>query len=374
MQRFIPQQPYNSLPLLPPQADVETHAILKHCIEARAAMAELKQAGRLIPDQGVLINSIPYREARDSSEIENIVTTTDRLFRYAATNDATADAATKETLRYRTALYDGYMSLRHRPLSTATAVAVCGTIKGTAMEIRRTPGTALKNEASNQIIYMPPEGESRLRDMLSNWERYMHEERAVDPLVRMAVAHYQFEAIHPFTDGNGRTGRILNILYLISEGLLDIPVLYLSRYIVQHKDAYYDKLLRVTTDAEWEPWIIYMLKAIEATSHWTREKILAIAELISHACDYTARARPSLYRKELIETVFQQPYCRISYLVDAGIAKRATASRYLKELAEIGILEEVQEGREKIFTNPKFMALLMQDSHTFSPYGEQHVI
>jgi len=369
MQRFDPSRPYNTLHDLPPQVDVETHRILKQCIEARTALAELKQAGRLIPDQGVLINSIPYREARDSSEIENIVTTTDRLFRYAATNDATADAATKETLRYRTALYEGYISLAERPLSTATAIAVCQTIKGTAMGIRRTPGTALKNEATGEIIYTPPEGEPLLRDKLSNWERFMHENVEIDPLIRMAMAHYQFEAIHPFTDGNGRTGRILNILYLISEDLLDIPVLYMSRYIVQHKDEYYDHLLKVTTEGAWEEWIIYMLNAIEVTSHWTREKILAIAKLIEHACEYTAREKPNLYRKEVIETVYQQPYCRISYLVEAGIAKRATASRYLKELAEIGILQEVQEGREKIFINPKFMDLLMHDEHEFQPYG-----
>lgn len=370
MQGFIPSQPYNKLPLLPPSADVETRDILKSCIGARAALAELKQVGRLIPNQSVLINSIPYREARDSSEIENIVTTTDRLFRYAATKDATTDASTKETLRYRTALHDGYMSLRERPLSTATAVAVCQTIKGTATEIRRTPGTALRNDSTGQIVYTPPEGEILLRDMLSNWERYMHEQRDVDPLVRMAVAHYQFEAIHPFTDGNGRTGRILNILHLISEGLLDIPVLYLSRYIVAHKDEYYDRLLEVTTEGAWEPWIIYMLRAIEATSHWTREKILAIAALMDNACEYTAAIKPNLYRKDLIEAVFQQPYCRIAFLVDAGIAKRATASRYLKELVEIGILKEIQEGREKIFINPKFLELLMGDDNAFSPYGE----
>ncbi len=369
MMGFNSNVPYNTLPALPPKTDVETRDILKRCIGARAALAELKQAGRLIPNQGVLINSIPFREARDSSEIENIVTTTDRLFRYAATNDASADAATKETLRYRTALFDGYQNVLRRPLSVATAMTVCQTIKGTEIEIRRTPGTALKNDKTGQIIYTPPEGEPLLRDMLSNWERYIHEQRDIDPLIRMAVGHYQFEAIHPFTDGNGRTGRILNILYLVGEELLDIPVLYLSRYIVAHKDAYYEKLLRVTTAHEWEPWIIYMLDAIEATSHWTREKILAVAALMDQACSYTAAIKPTLYRKELIEIIFQQPYCKISFLVDAGIAKRATASRYLKELVEIGILEEVQEGREKIFINPKFLDLLMEDSNDFTPYG-----
>lgn len=370
MQGFDPARPYNTLPPLPPKADVESHAILKRCIEARAALAELKQAGRLIPNQEVLINSIPYREARDSSEIENIVTTTDRLFRYAATNDAGADAATKETLRYKTALFQGYDAIRDRPLSTATAIAVCQTIKAAQMEIRRTPGTALRNDTTGHIIYTPPEGEPVLRDMLSNWERFMHEQRDIDPLIRMAIAHYQFEAIHPFTDGNGRTGRILNILFLIGEGLLDIPVLYLSRYIVANKNAYYELLLNVTTKGEWEPWIVYMLEALETTAHWTRQKIHAIAALMEHACEYTAAAKPSLYHKELIEAVFQQPYCRIAFLVDAGIAKRATASRYLKELVEIGILRELQDGRDKIFINPKFLDLLMGDENEFLPYSQ----
>lgn len=371
MKGYDPNRPYNKLPLLPPKADVETREILKRCIRARAALAELKQAGRLIPNQSVLINSIPYREARDSSEIENIVTTADRLFRYAATNDANADAATKETLRYRTALHEGYMSLTDRPLSTATALAVCRRIKGTDMEIRRTPGTALRSDKTDTIIYTPPEGEPLLRDLLSNWERYLHAEKDIDPLIRMAIAHYQFEAIHPFTDGNGRTGRILNILHLISEELLDIPVLYLSRYIVEHKDAYYTLLQEVTSDGAWQPWIIYMLDAIETTSHWTREKINAISKLMDHTCEYAATKRPGIYRKELIETVFQQPYCRISHLVDAGIAKRATASRYLKELAEIGIMRELQDGRDKVFINLKFLNLLMGDSNEFTAFDNR---
>ena len=219
---FEPTKPYNTLPSLPPQAEIESRAVLKACIEARAALAELKQAGALIPNQAVLINSIPLLEAQASSEIENIVTTTDRLFQFADDREALADPATKEALRYRTALREGFESLAKHPLSTRTAVEICCTIKGVDMDVRRTPGTALVNERSGELIYTPPEGEALIRDKLANWEQFLHEAEDIDPLVRMAIGHYQFEAIHPFTDGNGRTGRVLNLLYLVDKGLLDI--------------------------------------------------------------------------------------------------------------------------------------------------------
>ena len=244
-----PELPHNQLPTLPPARELESHAVLKACIEARAALAELKQAAELIPNQAMLINTIPLLEAKDSSEIENIVTTTDQLFQYAqspAQGQDNADPATKEALRYRTALHRGYQSLKDRPLCTATAVDVCRTLKGVDMDIRRTPGTQLINDRTGEVIYTPPEGEARLRDMLANWERFLHNQTELDPLIRMAVGHYQFEAIHPFTDGNGRTGRVLNILYLIQEELLNLPILYLSRHVIAHKADYYHLLLSVT--------------------------------------------------------------------------------------------------------------------------------
>jgi Fic family protein len=202
---FDPKKPYNELPSLPPRVDIESKAILKACIEARSALGGLKIAGDLIPNQGVLINTIPLLEAQASSEIENIVTTTDRLFQYANDVDGGADSATKEALRYRTALYSGYQHLSERPLTTATAVEVCRTIKGIDLDIRKTPGTALINDATGEVIYTPPEGEALLREKLSDWEKFIHEAEEFDPLIRMAVMHYQFEAIHPFNDGNGRT-------------------------------------------------------------------------------------------------------------------------------------------------------------------------
>ena len=229
---FDPNLPYNDLPPLPPSAEIETRAVLKACIEARAAIAELKQAGGLIPNQAVLINSIPLLEAQASSEIENIVTTTDRLFQFADNREALADPATRETLRYRTALREGFESLARHPLTTRTAVNICRTIKGVDMDVRRTPGTALINDRSGKVIYTPPQGVALIRNKLANWERFLHGAEELDPLVRMAIGHYQFEAIHPFDDGNGRTGRVLNLLYLVDIGLLDFPVLYLSKAII----------------------------------------------------------------------------------------------------------------------------------------------
>lgn len=368
MPEFDANRPYNDLPPLPPAAQLETHASLKACIEARSALAELKQAGELIPNQAMLINTIPLLEAQGSSEIENIVTTTDKLFEYAEANENRADPATKEALRYRTALWQGYRSLEDRPLSTNTAVDVCSTIKGVAMDIRRVPGTTLTNPATGETIYTPPAGEALLRDKLANWENFLHHGGDVDPLIRMAVAHYQFEAIHPFTDGNGRTGRIINLLYLLEQQLLTIPVLYLSHYIIRHKADYYRLLRGVTEEQVWEPWVLYMLEAVRTTANWTRDKIVAIRQLQEHTAEYVRERLPAIYSRELVELTFVQPYCRIAHLVEAEIAKRQTASVYLKELQNIGVLREQKLGRDKLFLHPKLMTLLTQDAHTFTPY------
>lgn len=359
MVTFDPAIPYNNLPLLPPGADLESRPVLKACIEARAAVAELKQAGGLLPNQEVLINTIPLLEARSSSEIENIVTTTDRLFQFAqADREALADPATKEALRYRTALRRGVESLKRKPLVTTTAVDVCRTLLGVNVDVRRVPGTALVNEASGQVVYTPPDGEALLRGLLANWERFLHEAEEIDPLIRMAVAHYQFEAIHPFTDGNGRTGRILNLLFLVEQDLLELPVLYLSRGIIHRKADYYRFLLAVTVQQAWEDWVLYILRAVGETARWTTERIRAIRRLMQETADYVRVRVPGAYSRELVELVFVQPYCRIKNVVEAGIAQRQTAAAYLKQLCEAGVLEEVKAGREKLFINPRLMRLL----------------
>ncbi len=363
-----PEKPDNDLPLLPPAVELETKAVLKRCIVARTALAELKQAAELIPNQAMLINTLPILEAKDSSEIENIVTTTDRLFRFVGSDEAHADPATKEALRYRSALYEGWQTLAQRPINTNMAESICSQIKGVNTAVRKVPGTAFANDKTGEIISTPPAGEKMLRDLLSNWERFLHEQPELDPLIRMAVMHYQFEAIHPFTDGNGRTGRILNILYLVQEELLTLPILYLSRYIIANKRQYYSGLLAVTREQAWEPWLLYMLEAVESTAQWTTQKIISIRDLADHTADYVQQQLPKIYSRELIDTIFEQPYCRISNLVQANIAKRQTASEYLKKLVSIGVLVEQQVGRERIFVHPKLIQLITSDNNELERY------
>lgn len=360
---WTPERPYNGLPQLPPAIELETKPVLKQCVLARAALAALKQAAALIPNQQMLINTIPLLEAKDSSEIENIVTTADRLFQFVDANEGGADAATKEALRYRTALYAGFESLAQRPLCTATAVEICRTIKAIDIDVRRVPGTQLTNTGTGQTVYTPPEGESHLRGLLANWERFLHDQRELDPLVRMAVGHYQFEAIHPFSDGNGRTGRVLNILFLIQEELLSLPILYLSRYVIARKADYYRLLLEVTQRQAWEPWLLFMLRAVEETANWTTSKILAIRELSDSTAALVRERLPKVYSRELVDVIFEQPYCRIANLVDKRIAQRQAAARYLKSLVDIGVLHERQVGKEKLFIHPRLMQLLADDGN-----------
>jgi len=363
--------PYNDLPPLPPPLDsIETAAILKKCIRARVALAELKQAAELIPNAAVLVNALPLLEAQASSEIENIVTTTDKLLEYVdAPENRAADPATKEALRYRRALFEGVRKVQHGKLTVDTAIDVCRTIKGEALDLRSKSGTTLRNTATGAVIYTPPVGKDLIRAKLTNWQEFLTAHNDVDPLIRCAVQHYQFEAIHPFPDGNGRTGRVLNILYLVQQGLLDTPILYLSRYIIRNKADYYRLLLEVTTKQSWAPWITFMLDSIENTCGWTTEKIKAIRDLMRHTGDYIHRRLPKIYAWELVELLFKQPYCRIANVVDAGLAKRQTASVYLKSLAEIGVLRELNAGRESLFVHPKYIELLTGDENVWVYYA-----
>jgi len=369
MSSWDPNQPYQGLPLLPPSSvDLESTTILKRCIGARAALAELKQAAELIPNQAMLISILPKLEAGASSEIENIVTTTDRLFQFER-DEEHADPATKEALWYSQALLKGYKSLRQHPLSTRTAEEVCSIIKGVDMSVRRVPGTKLTNKKTGQVVYTPPEEETLLRDLLGNWEKFLHEQKHLDPLVRMAVAHYQFEAIHPFTDGNGRTGRALNSLFLINEKLLTLPILYLSRYLIRERDSYYRLLLEVTRSRDWEEWIIFILAGVEETSIWTKNKIGAVRTLMEQTTEYVRKKAAKIYSYELVNLIFERPYCRIQDLVRADIAERQAASKYLKELVSLGVLKEIQVGREKAFIHLKLMHLLGEESNSFESYS-----
>jgi len=359
MTTFDPETPYNALPPLPPAADLETPAILKACIEANKELAKLKTAERLIPNHTVLINSIPLLESQASSAIENIVTTTDELFEHAQDDGVLMTPETKETLQYRRALYQGYQSLKTRPLSIATICDLCTTIRQIDTQVRPLPGTALLNGFSGKKIYTPPEGEELLRKLLENWQSYIHQKNdGVDPLIKLAVQHYQFEAIHPFEDGNGRTGRIINLLYLIEAGLLDTPILYLSGYIIENRSNYYQKLLEVTTEGAWVEWVLFFLTAIRETSQWTMERIFAIQKLIEASSAVIKSELPSIYSKELVETLFIQPYIRISNLVQTHKIGRDTASKHLRALCEIDFLKEITRGRDKLFINHRFLDLL----------------
>ena len=370
MNDFVADQPYNSLPKLPPPIEaIETRSILKKTIDARVALAELKQAAELIPNAAVLVNALPLLEARASSEIENIVTTTDKLFEFVEVAEDRADAATKEALRYRSALFEGTKMVRRRMLTTDMAIQICSTIKDLELDLRAEPGTQLRNRRTREVVYTPPVGQRLLQEMLDNWATFMGEATNVDPLVRMAVQHYQFEAIHPFSDGNGRTGRILNILFLVEQGLLDSPILYLSRYIIANKAEYYRLLLEVTREQAWEKWVMYMLEGVEETCNWTTDKIKAIRELMQHTSQYVAGKLPKIYSWELVEALFKQPYCRINNLVNAGIAKRQTASVYLKQLCEIGVLREIRSGRETLFVHPKYIELLSGEENVWVYYA-----
>ena len=377
-----PGRPYDELPLLPPPVDLATAATLVPCIEARAALAELKQAARLINNPQVLINTLPLLEAQASSAIEHVVTTNDRLFRHVQA-ETTADPATKEALRHRHALLEGFASLEARPLGTRTAELICSRVKDASMRVRRVPGTALRT-AGGAVVYTPPEGETRLRNLLSDWERFMHgvaggsgseETPVLDVLIRMAVGHYQFEAIHPFTDGNGRTGRVLNSLFLVEQGLLSMPILHLSRYINFHKADYYRLLLDVTKHHEsgdgWIPWIQFILRGVTETALWTVEKIDGIRALTEETASYVRMRLPKLYSRELVDVISEQPYCRIANLVAVQVAARQAASRYLKALVTIGVLHEQKAGREKLFVNDRLLRMLTTESNTFPPYHSE---
>lgn len=334
------------------------------------ALEGLRQTVNLTPNNQSFIQIIPMLEAKSSSEIENIVTTTDALFKYVDA-DSSADPATKEALRCRKALWAGINSLKRCPLSYRTMSEVCSALRDTEIGVRTQPGTFIGTSISRSVIYTPPTGESVILDKIQNLSDFLHAEDEIDPLVKMAIAHYQFEAIHPFSDGNGRTGRVLNILYLVEKGLLDQPVLYLSKYIIENKADYYKALLNVTKNHAWEEWVQFMLKAVECTAVWTKEKVSAIVALEHQTIDWMRSIDElnKIYSRELVDIVFQRPYCRASTLVDADIAKRQTAMRYLKLMSDFGILRQMNVGKEILFINTRLMDLLASDTHRYAPFN-----
>lgn len=357
---FDPNKPYNDLPLLPPDSDVETKAILKKVTEASRALAKLNGAAKTVPNPAILITSITLQEAKYSSQIENIITTDDKLYQAFTAKSQPSDPSTKEVLRYRKALWDGFNGLKKRELLTTNLfIKIFQKIKQTDAEIRNTPGTQLVDAASGKVIYTPPEGEPLLRSLLKNLEDYIHNSSdEIDPLIKSAVIHYQFESIHPFTDGNGRTGRIILILYYVLSSLLDLPILYLSRYIIETKSEYYKLLRGVTENHLWEPWILYILEGVKQTSYFTLDLLAKISTSLDSTFEKVKLNKQSPVPKEVIELIYEQPYCKTEFIVDRKIGARKAAERYLKELERLQILKSVKVGKEVIYLNTALFSIL----------------
>ncbi|HYF68093.1 MAG TPA: Fic family protein [Ohtaekwangia sp.] len=353
------ETPYNRLPDLPPNIDLESPAILKAAIEANRYLAELKGYCQTLPNPDLLLNTIVLQESKDSSAIENIVTTQDELYR-AIINPLESQSAAKEVISYRKAVYTGLKTLKDKPVFTGSlAVTIMQRVKSTNAGFRDLTGIKLANPITQKIIYTPPDPE-HVADKIAAWEKFINSETEVDPLIVMALMHYQFEAIHPFADGNGRTGRILNVLYLVHRELLTLPVLYHSAYIIQHKDDYYRKLRLVTEQEAWHDWILFMLQAVKETSVKTLKLIKDIMKLKEETLQKMKAKEMSqkLPAYELNELIFSFPYVKIKTLIEKNIAKRQTASVYLQQLTDKKILKSIKLGREVYYINHRLMNLL----------------
>jgi Fic family protein len=346
-------------PLLPPDFDVESKVILRKLASTHRFLAELKGVSRSIPNQGILINTLSLQEAKDSSAIENIITTNDDLF----TEDLSeylGTAAAKEVRDYALALRLGYESVQQsQMISVNQIVAIYQQVKKTTQGIRRMPGTKLLNPTTNEVIFTPPQNHQVILSLMANLERYINDDTVspADPLVKMAVMHYQFETIHPFSDGNGRTGRILNVLYLVLKDLLDIPVLYLSRYIIQYKADYYRLFQGIRDAGAWEEWVLFMLDGVEKTSRQTIVLIQAITAIMQ---DYRDRMRRQFkfYNQDLLNILFYHPYTKIEFLVREMAISRYTAARYLDELADVGFLVKARRKNTNYYINTALFQLL----------------
>lgn len=350
-----PDVRYDDLPLLPPRVELESRRVLKATIGARDALARFDARARALPNPTVLINAIPLLEAQASSEIENIVTTTDELFS-AAVTDVAATPAAREALRYRSALRRGYEQVGRRPLTANTAAEVCAVIRGHDEGFRRGE-VFIGDPATRRRVYTPPAGREAMDRLLDNWSAFLNEPTDLDPLVRMAAAHYQFEAIRPFTDGNGRTGRIMNVLMLCDAGLLHLPLLYLSRYIIESKDEYYRLLRTVTADGAWEDWVLYVIEGVRATSVRTSELIDRIEGVQATVLD-DIRGVVGSANHDLAALLMEHPYARSLDVMERCGVSRPTAVKWLRGLVAGGTLHELKIGRQVLFINQPMMSVL----------------
>ncbi len=352
---------YCSIALLPPEADLETKQVLKRLAGAHRALAELKGFADTMPNKNILINAVTINEAKDSSEIENIITTHDELFK-AMSQPNYQNSAAKEVVNYRTALWKGYEAIKNTQILTINMmVEIQMNIEKNRAGIRKLPGTVLKNEATGEVVYTPPIGEQEIMALLSNLESYMNNDHdEIDPLIKLAVIHHQFESIHPFYDGNGRTGRIINVLYLVLKELLDSPILYLSQYIIQNKTSYYRLLQEVRTKGLWEEWILFMLDGIESTAVETLKLIKKINSLVEQTAEDILTALPKIYSRELVDLLFFEFYTKTIYIEKGLRISRKTAVTYLSALEESGFLTSERIGRERIYLNKRLFEVVRQ--------------
>tara|TARA_R110001599_G_scaffold59154_1_gene164180 strand:- start:690 stop:1772 length:1083 start_codon:yes stop_codon:yes gene_type:complete len=358
MEKFDKTVPYNDLPLLPPNVNLETKAILRKTIHASRALANLNGAIINLPNPRLFLDTIQLQEAKGSSEIENIITTNDDLYKSLVAEKIFDNPASKEVINYKEALWYALEQIESKPfITTNLCIEIMQRIKANSSGIRVIPGTTLSN-LKGQIIYTPPEGEEIIRAKLADLEKFINERSELDPLIKMALMHYQFEAIHPFSDGNGRTGRIMLILYLKLERLLDIPAIYLSEYIIEHKTEYYRKLRLVTEKEDWEGWILYMLDMIEITAKKGLNRLEHIMKLMEAMSREIKTELPKVYSKELIEILFKLPYTKRKYLIDAQLGTPKTVGNYLILLEANGFLKSQKIGKEKLYLNQRLMNVL----------------
>ena len=355
--------PHCKLDKLPPLREkVETIEILRQTNKSAAALAELKGIAGTIPNQSMLINAIVLQEAKDSSEIENIITTQDELYKALVVNKTNISSETKEVVNYREAIFYGYNIVKQQGfLRVNDIVGIQQQLVDNTAGIRSSPGTVLKNDATGEVVYVPPQDKKEILDLLSNFVNHFNQaDDNLSPLINLAIFHYQFESIHPFYDGNGRTGRILNILYLILNDLIDVPILYLSSYIIENKPEYYRLLNQTNKLGKWEEWILFMLKAVESTSRDAITRIVNIKNHLDNTILKVQTESPKIYKKELVELLFEQPYSKIEYVVSKLNVERKAASRYLRELENIGIVESQKVGREIVYVNKELIEILKQ--------------
>jgi len=361
MRDFNRNEPYNSLPILPPSVNLETREILRKTITASRALAQLNGAIKNLPNPRLFLDTIHLQEAKASSEIENIITTNDELYKSVIADKKLENPTAKEVISYKDALWHGLEQLESRPfITTNLCVEIMQRIRQNTSNIRTTSGTTLSN-TKGDVIYTPPSGESVIREKLGNLEKFINEDKSLDPLIKSALLHYQFEAIHPFSDGNGRTGRILLLLYLKIENLLDIPAIYLSEYFIQNKSEYYKSLRQVTEKEDWESWIMYILDMIEWTSRKGITRLEDILNSMKKTSEEIKKELPKAYSKDLMEILYKLPYTKRQHLIDVGLGTAKTVGNYLMALEEKGFLKSVKLGKEKLYLNHRLMTILEKE-------------